>query len=65
MILGEEAQTTALKIATHSVDFIIEYQGYYEKIMAEVTDLGKNTSILRFPWLKCYNPEINWIKSSV
>jgi len=49
----------------HAVDLMIEYQGHHEKVIAEVTDLGKNALILRFTWLKYHNPEIDWIKGSV
>ena len=41
---------------THAAELIIKYQGHHEKIMAEVMDLGKNTFILRFSWLK-YIPQ--------
>ena len=37
---------------THAVELIVKFQGHCEKIMAEVMDLGKNTFILGFSWLK-------------
>ena len=49
----------------HAAELIVEFQGHHEKIMAEVTDLGKNTFILRFSWLKHHNPDIDWIKGMV
>ena len=33
--------------------------------MAEVTDLGKNSFILGFSWLKHHNPDIDWTKGMV
>ena len=33
--------------------------------MAEVTDLGKNSFILEFSWLKRHNPDIDWTKGTV
>ena len=50
---------------THAVELIIKFQGHCEKIMVEVTDLGKNSFILGFSWLKCHNPDIDWIKGTV
>ena len=50
---------------THTAELIVEFQGHHEKIMAEVTDLGKNSFILRFSWLKCHNPDIDWTKGMV
>ena len=47
---------------THTVELIVKYQGHCEKITAEVMDLGKNTFILGFSWLKCHNPDIDWTK---
>ena len=50
---------------THAVELIVEFQGHREKITAEVTDLGKNSFILGFSWLKCHNPDIDWTKGTV
>ena len=50
---------------TYAVELIVEFQGHHEKITAEVMDLGKNTFILEFSWLKCHNPDINWTKGTV
>ena len=50
---------------THAVELIVELQGHCEKITAEVMDLGKNTFILGFSWLKCHNPDIDWTKGMV
>ena len=50
---------------THAVVLIVEFQGHHKKITAEVMDLGKNSSILGFSWLKCHNPDIDWTKETV
>ena len=50
---------------THAAELIVKFQGHCEKIMVEVMDLGKNSFILGFSWLKCHNPEINWTKGTV
>ena len=50
---------------THAAELIIEFQGHREKIMAEVMDLGKNSFILGFSWLKHHNPDIDWTKGTV
>ena len=50
---------------THAVELIVEFQGHHGKIMAEVMDLGKNSFILGFSWLKHHNPDIDWTKGTV
>ena len=50
---------------THAVELIVEFQGHREKIMAEVMNLGKNSFILGFSWLKHHNPDIDWTKRTV
>ena len=50
---------------THTAELIVEFQGHHEKITAEVMDLGKNSFILGFSWLKRHNPDINWTKGTV
>ena len=50
---------------THTAELIVEFQQHHEKIMAEVTDQGKNSFILEFSWLKCHNPDIDWTKGTV
>ena len=51
---------------TNTVELIVKFQGHHEKIMAEVTDLEKNSFILGFSWLKHHNPDIiNWSKGTV
>ena len=51
---------------THTAELTVKFQGHHEKIMAEVTDLDKNSFILGFSWLKHHNPDIiNWSKGTV
>ena len=50
---------------THAVELIVKFQGHREKIMAEVKDLGKNSFILGFSWLKCHSQDIDWTKGTV
>ena len=50
---------------THAAELIVKFQGHCEKITAEVMDLGKNSFILGFSWLKCHNPDIDWTKGTV
>ena len=49
---------------THAAELIVAFQGHHEKITAEVMDLGKNSFILGFSWLKCHNPDIDWTKGT-
>ena len=50
---------------THAAELIVKFQGHCEKITAEVVDLGKNSFILGFSWLKRHNPDIDWTKGTV
>ena len=50
---------------THAAELIVKFQGHCEKITAEVMDLGKNSFILGFSWLKRHNPDIDWTKGTV
>lgn len=49
----------------HTANLIMDFQGHRERISAEVTGLGKNQMVLRYTWLKCHNPTIDWIKGVV
>ena len=45
---------------THCADIVIDFQGHREKVVAEITDLGRHQMILRYTWLKHHNPDIVW-----
>ena len=38
----------------------LEYLRHCEELIAEVTNLGKNSLILGYMWLKKHNPVIDW-----
>ncbi len=42
------------------VDMIMTYGGHLERILLMVTQLGKQSMILGFSWLKKHNPKINF-----
>ena len=50
---------------THTAELIVKFQGHHEKITPEVMDLGKNSFILEFSWLKHHNLDIDWTKGTV
>ena len=50
---------------SHYAEIVIEHQGHREKVIAEITNLGKNQMILGYTWLKHHNPEIDWITGNV
>ncbi len=50
---------------THCAEIIIQFQGHHEKVIAEVTDLGRNQMILGYTWLRHHNPEIDWTSGKV
>ena len=45
---------------THTVNITIDFLGHREELRAEVTNLGKNSLILGYMWLKKHNPMIDW-----
>ena len=45
---------------THCADIVIDFQGHREKVVAEITDLGRHQMILGYTWLKHHNPDIDW-----
>ena len=45
---------------THTTTLTMEYHGHWEELHAEVMNLGKNSLILRYTWLKKHNPVIDW-----
>ena len=45
---------------THYTEIVLDFQGYREKVVAEITDLGWHQMILRYIWLKHHNPDIDW-----
>ena len=45
---------------THMTTITMEYLRHCEELTAEVTNLGKNSLILGYTWLKKHNPTINW-----
>ena len=47
------------------VDVIMSYNGHSERILLAVTQLGKQSMILGFTWLKKHNPEIDFRTRSV
>jgi hypothetical protein len=42
------------------VDVVMSYNGHSECILLVVTQLGKQSMILRFTWLKKHNPKIDF-----
>ena len=50
---------------THAVSITVDFLGHREALRAEVTNLGKNSLILGYMWLKKHNPSIDWEKGTV
>ena len=50
---------------THTVNITVDFLGHREELRAEVTNLGKNSLILGYTWLKKHNPPIDWEKGTV
>ena len=47
------------------VDMIMTYGGHSEQILLAVTQLGKQSMILWFSWLKKHNPEIDFCAGTI
>ena len=50
---------------THAVNITVDFLGHREELRAKVTNLGKNSLILGYTWLKKHNPSIDWEKGTV
>ena len=50
---------------THAVNVTIDFLGHQEDLRAKVTNLGRNSLILGYTWLKKHNPTIDWEKGMV
>ena len=50
---------------THAVNLTVDFLGHWEEFHAKVTNLGKNSLILGYMWLKKHNPTIDWEKGMV
>ena len=47
---------------THTVNITVDFLGHQEELHAKVTNLGKNSLILGYMWLRKHNPTIDWEK---
>ena len=45
---------------THAVDITVNFLRHQEELHAKVTNLGKNSLILGYMWLRKHNPTIDW-----
>ena len=50
---------------THAINITVDFLRHREELRAEVTNLGKNSLILGYTWLKKHNPTIDWEKGMV
>jgi len=42
------------------VDMVLHYKTHSERMLLIVSNLGKQSMILGYTWLKDHNPEVNW-----
>jgi len=42
------------------VDVILRYKTHFERMLLAVSNLGKQSMILSYIWLKDHNPKVNW-----
>jgi len=47
------------------VDILLLYKTHSERMLLAVSELGKQSLILGYNWLKDYNPKIDWEKGEV
>ena len=50
---------------THTVNITVNFLGHQEELHTEVTNLGKNSLILGYTWLRKHNPMIDWEQGMV
>jgi hypothetical protein len=49
----------------YTTKIIIDYKGYREKLMIDVTNRGWKQIIIRYIWLREHNSMINWVNGTV
>ena len=42
------------------VDIVLYYKTHSERMLLTIANLGKQSIILGYTWLKDHNPEVNW-----
>ena len=42
------------------VDVVLRYKTHSERMLLAVSNLGKQSMILGYTWLKDHNPEVSW-----
>jgi len=47
------------------VDVVLQYKTHSERMLLAVSELGKQSLILGYDWLKDHNPKIDWEKGKV
>jgi len=47
------------------VDIVLRYKTHSERMLLAVSELGKQSLILGYNWLKDHNPRIDWEKGAV
>jgi gag-polyprotein putative aspartyl protease len=50
---------------THATDLYIRLRNKEQRVRFFVTNLGKDQMILGHPWLRTFNPQINWEKGKL
>ena len=58
-VWNADGSPNASRSIMHSTKIILETQGHYELIRADVVELNDHL-ILRYNWLYWHNPEVNW-----
>ena len=42
------------------VDIVLHYKTHSKRMLLAISNLGRQSMILSYTWLKDYNPEVNW-----
>ena len=50
---------------THTINITVDFLRHREELRAKVTNLGKNSLILGYMWLRKHNPTIDWEKGTI
>ena len=50
---------------THAVDLLVKQGNKKETLQFYVTNLGKDTFVLGYPWFRIFNPTINWTNGKI
>jgi len=60
LVFNMDSSSNEARQISEVVDVILHYKIHSERMLLAVSNLGKQSMILSYTWLKDHNPEVNW-----